>query len=169
MAIEKKIGLYELLFRFEDGQFKGAHSISTETVWDTETGQVYAQNLLDARAVTTEEAARMIGAEAASLVQQAAEATAAHDRMAAAMADLQAQADALKDQNADLTDKLQTIGRDNETARWLVEETRETLRAERQAAQEREAGLSDAGKAAVRRIAELEALLAEVTASADPR
>jgi hypothetical protein len=69
----KERGLYEVLYRFNLGAFVGAHSVQLERVTDTDTGEVYAEKVLDPEAVTQEQAAALIGGEMATVLAQCAE------------------------------------------------------------------------------------------------
>lgn len=59
--IEKRTHLYEVLLRFDEHGFKGAHVRDLETVVETETGAAIAVREGEARAVTLAECGPLIG------------------------------------------------------------------------------------------------------------
>lgn len=63
-------GLYEVLYRFNLGSFVGAHSVQVERITDDETGEVYAEKVLDPEAVTIEQASALIGGEVSGVLAQ---------------------------------------------------------------------------------------------------
>jgi hypothetical protein len=69
MAIEKHSYLYEILIRFDEDGFAGAHVKDLETVFDADDGVVYSAKETEPRNVTEAEVGEILGAQAAVLIE----------------------------------------------------------------------------------------------------
>ncbi len=107
--------LYEVLYRFNLGSFVGAHAMQIERITDDETGEVYAEKVLDPEAVTVEQASALIGGETATVLAQCsdlqAQLTAAKARAVAAEAAAEAAVRAVSDLEEANAAKMGEIGR----------------------------------------------------------
>ncbi len=111
----KQTGLYEVLFRFDMGAFKGAHATRLRRTIDDETGDVDGETVLEPEAVTIEQASALIGGETATVLAQCsdlhAQLTDAKARAVAAEAAAEAAVRAASDLDQANTTKMGEIGR----------------------------------------------------------
>ena len=61
MSIKTKVYLYEVLIRFNEGGYVGAHQMMARKVWNDKTGEVLSDTTLPAESVSDKLVADLIG------------------------------------------------------------------------------------------------------------